>query len=231
MKISLLIFTMISLNFTGHIFAQETAYPSPLKFEGSIKDFEKQEERQQTPKNAIVVTGSSTIVGWKSIHDDLKPLTIIPRGFGGSNMNDLYHYSEQLIIKHKPRAVVIYEGDNDLIFRVSPKQIKNKFIKLKDKLLKADKKLRIYLISVKPSIARKSYLEKAKEVNEIFKDLCNSSNNLYFIDTFSPMMDGDKIKKDVFLKDKLHYNDTGYKIWTQAVLPVLLKNELKFEKK
>ena len=229
MKISLLIFAISLLNSTGQIFAGETAYPSPLKFEGSIKDFERQEERQQTPKNAIVVTGSSTIVGWKSIHDDLKPLTIIPRGFGGSNMNDLYHYSERLISKHKPRAVVIYEGDNDLIFRVSPKQIKNKFLKLKDKLLKTDKNLRIYLISVKPSIARKHYLDKAKEVNNIFKDLCNTSKNLYFIDTFTPMMDGDQIKKDVFLKDKLHYNDQGYKIWAQAVLPVLLKNELQFE--
>ena len=231
MKISLLICIIISLNFTGQIFAQEAAYPSPLKFEGSIKYFEKQDELQAPPKNAIVVTGSSTIVGWKSIQDDLKPLTIIPRGFGGSNMNDLYHYSEQLIIKHKPRAVVIYEGDNDLIFRVSPKQIKNKFLELKDKLLKADKNLRIYLISVKPSIARSSYLEKTKEVNKIFKDLCHSSENLIFIDTFSSMMDGDEIKKEVFLKDNLHYNEQGYKIWTQAVLPVLLKNELKFELK
>jgi hypothetical protein len=210
-------------------FAEQVEYPSSLRFEGSIKAFEKSEKEQSTPKGAIVVTGSSTIRMWETIKTDLKPLTVIPRGFGGSNMNDLYHYSHELIIKHKSRAVVIYEGDNDLVDGISPEQIHHKFLELKNKLLKSDENLRIYVISVKPSIARKYFLDKAKEVNGLFKKTCALNEQLFFIDTFSQMMEGDEIKSDVFIKDKLHYNKRGYEIWSKTIRPILLKHELKYE--
>ncbi len=47
----------------------------------------------------MVCVGSSSIRMWHGqIADDLAPLTVIPRGFGGSNMNDLLHYVDELAI-------------------------------------------------------------------------------------------------------------------------------------
>ncbi|MDD7986150.1 GDSL-type esterase/lipase family protein [Lentisphaera marina] len=220
---------LILLSMSNLAFAELAEYPSPLRFEESIKAFGKLEKESNPPKGAIVVTGSSTIRMWNTIHADLKPLKLIHRGFGGSNMNDLYHYSDELIIKHKARAVVIYEGDNDLAAGVSPEQIHNKFLELKNKLLKSDENLRIYLLSVKPSIARKSFLDKTREVNDLFKKTCASNEQLFFIDTFSQMMEDDEIKSDVFIKDKLHYNKRGYEIWSKTIRLILLKHELKYE--
>jgi hypothetical protein len=72
-----------------------------------------------------VLTGSSSITRWndRSVKD-LAPLTVIPRGFGGSIMNDVLHHLDRVVLKYEPRAVLIYEGDNDTdISRGIPKTV------------------------------------------------------------------------------------------------------------
>ena len=39
---------------------------------------------------------------------------VLNRGFGGSIFSDLNFYMEELVLKHNPDMVVIYEGDNDV---------------------------------------------------------------------------------------------------------------------
>jgi hypothetical protein len=39
------------------------------------------------------------------------------------------------------------------------------------------------------------------------------------------------LKEDIFLGDRLHMNSKGYVIWKDIVRPILIENELKFEKK
>lgn len=74
-------------------------------------------------KGAIVATGSSSMKGWHDrIAADMAPLSIIPRGFGGSNTYDVRYFLEELVLQHEPRAVMIYEGDNDVAFGASPEQ-------------------------------------------------------------------------------------------------------------
>ena len=95
--------------------ADETPqYPDPTRFEDAIRAFEAEDVKNMPPAGAIVGAGSSSMRMWHgTIREDLAPLTIIPRGFGGSNMKDLLYYADRIVIKYKPRAVMIYEGDND----------------------------------------------------------------------------------------------------------------------
>ncbi len=75
------------------------------------------------PKGAIVLTGSSSFARWRTMEEDLAPLTVVPRGFGGSTMADVLHYVDRLVKPYQPRAVVIYEGDNDTNNGVAPEKI------------------------------------------------------------------------------------------------------------
>ena len=50
------------------------------------------------------------------IQKDLPRLTLIPRGFGGSHYTDVIHYRETLIFQYAPRALLLYEGDNDAAY-------------------------------------------------------------------------------------------------------------------
>ena len=209
----------------------EKEYRSPERFEGEVKKFEKAEESKVPPKGAVVVTGSSSVRMWHNrIHKDLAPLTVIPRGFGGSNMNDLLTYSDRLILKHKPRAVVIYEGDNDTAQGLHPLQIRAKLMQLITKLRKQNDDIRIYLITVKPSIKRLNIWDKALANNEMYKELSESDKNIYYVDTASALLEGGKPRTDIFIKDNLHLNEKGYDLWAEAVKKVLIPVESKYEK-
>ena len=83
------------------------------KWEPQISAFEKQDAAKPTPPGGIVFTGSSTIRLWDLAKGfpDLAPLN---RGFGGSHLADVRAYLPRLVLKHKPRLVVIRAGGNDL---------------------------------------------------------------------------------------------------------------------
>lgn len=210
----------------------EKSYRSPEKFSKDIASYEARDKKKPSPKGAVVITGSSSVRMWhKRIHKDLKELTVVPRGFGGSNMNDLLHFSDQLILKHDPRAVVIYEGDNDTAQGIVPQQVMGKLKSLKSKLMASNKNMRVYLISVKPSYSRIAMWEQMSELNEMMSDFCDDHDNFYYIDTASALMDGDKPRTDIFIKDQLHLNSKGYDLWSEAVRKVLVPIETKYESK
>ena len=95
----------------------EAPWPDPERFRAAIHAFESEDRKTPPPSGAIVGTGSSSMRFW-SVGDrfasDLSPLTVINRGFGGSVMHDVETFLEPLVLKHQPRAVLIYEGDNDV---------------------------------------------------------------------------------------------------------------------
>ena len=60
------------------------------RFEEAIQAFEAEDKASPPRPGAVVVTGSSSVRRWHpTIQEDLAPLTIIPRGFGGSALLSL----------------------------------------------------------------------------------------------------------------------------------------------
>ena len=103
-------------------FEKPENYPDPLRLEAEIKAYEWIDYVMAPARGAVVATGSSSISGWNNrIHADLAPLTIIPRGFGSSTMYDLLYFADKIVLPYKPRAILIYEGDNDISWGSRPK--------------------------------------------------------------------------------------------------------------
>ena len=65
-------------------------------------------------RKLLVFTGSSSIVGWRTLAADFPGYDTLNRGFGGSTFLDLNYWLDALVLKHAPDLVVVYEGDNDL---------------------------------------------------------------------------------------------------------------------
>ena len=206
-------------------------YPGSERFEEDIQNFEILDKKQLPPQSAIVCIGSSSMLGWhKTIRDDLAPLTIIPRGFGGSNMNDLLHFSDRIVLPYKPRAVVIYEGDNDIAQGIAPKEIADTFRVFIKMIHKELPECRIYFISIKPSLARWDMWAKMQEANSLIAAECTKDKRLTFVDVASGMLnDKGKPRKEIFQEDSLHMTRDGYVIWRNVLRPVLFEAELQFE--
>ncbi len=212
--------------FSANAIAAE--YPDPSLWDYTIGGFALEDEIVQFEKGQIVATGSSSLRFWHHrIHKDLAPLTIIPRGFGGSNMNDVLHHMETLVLKHKPRAILLYEGDNDVAQGVEPDVIIGTFETFIYRVHERLPRTRIYIISVKPSISRAAMWPTMVEVNRRLRTLSEADERLVFIDVATPMLAEDgEIRPDLFVTDQLHMNQKGYEIWADVVGSVVIKGEL-----
>jgi lysophospholipase L1-like esterase len=200
----------------------ENNYKSPLTFTTEVNNYLQKDKLEPVEKNGIVITGSSSVRFWQPhIHSDFTQIDVISRGFGGSNMNDLLYFSEALITQYQPRAVAIYEGDNDIAQGISPALILNKFIELSNKLRSSLPDIRIYFISIKPSIARQSMWPKMVETNQLIQDICNPELNCTYIDVASKLLNDGLPKQDIFIEDGLHLNKKGYQLWSEAVVGVI----------
>lgn len=208
------------------------AYPDPKRYEKDISAFEAQDRVTSPPTGAIVCIGSSSMRGWhKTIHQDLAPLTIIARGFGGSTMNDAIYYANRMVIAYKPRAVVVYEGDNDIAAGIPAEKLRDGFATFVNKVRAALPDVRIYYMSTKPSPSRLAKWPETQRANELIRQYCEKGKDLTYIDVATPMLDNTKAPRlDIFLKDRLHMNPKGYEIWTKAVKPVLMAKEMQYEK-
>lgn len=64
--------------------------------------------------NPIVFVGSSSIRRWERLTFDFNDYEVLQRGFGGSQLEDLNLWIDEIAIDYAPRAVVIWSGTNDL---------------------------------------------------------------------------------------------------------------------
>lgn len=199
----------------------------PLRLEEEVRSFEASDREARTPTGAVVCFGSSTIAHWHgTIERDLAPLTVVPRGFGGSTMLDALYYVDRLVLPYRPRAVVLYEGDNDIAFGMTPQEVRAAFDTLVGTIRERLPSTRIYVISIKPSPSRWELWPEMAEANRLLEAACRSDAGLRYIDVASSMLgrDGRPIP-DLFLGDCLHLSESGYAIWAAIVRAVLLQGE------
>lgn len=207
------------------------AYPNPQRFESSIKAFEKSDEKTPPAPGGIVCVGSSSMVKWKpTIQADLAPLHVIPRGFGGSMMNDALYYVDRIVTKYRPRAVVVYEGDNDIAAGITPQKINEKFKAFVAAVHQKLPDAHIYLLSIKPSPSRKSLWPQSIEANSLMSATCAADKSLTYVSIVEPMLANDgKVRTDIFGLDRLHMNAKGYALWRSVLRPILMKDEMPVE--
>ncbi len=164
-------------------------------------------------KETIVFTGSSSIRIWKNLDERFPDYQIVNTGFGGSQTSDLLMHSKALVLRFKPKKVFIYEGDNDIAASKKPKAIIATTREVIHRIFAQDPATQIVLISAKPSIARWDLKKHYKKLNRKFKRLSKKEALIEYADVWKPMLNGRKLKEELFIKDGLHMNAQGYAIW------------------
>ena len=195
-------------------------------WESSIRKFEEGDKVNPPKPGGIVFTGASSIRRWETLAAEMKPLDVMNRGFGGSQYSDLNQYAKRIVVAYRPRAVVVYEGDNDLAAGSpkTPEIVANdarQFVKIVHSDLP---ETWIYVMSIKPSYLRWDEWPKMKAANKLIQDYVKTQERVQYIDVATPMFDAqDKPPRDLFVEDGLHPTAKCYALWTSIIKPVLLQ--------
>jgi lysophospholipase L1-like esterase len=209
-----------------HDYAVSTVLAQSQNWESSIRKFEDDDKANPPNPGGIVFTGASSIRLWNTLVAEMKPLDVINRGFGGSQYTDLNQYAKRIVIAYRPRAVVAYEGDNDLAAGSpkTPEIVANdarEFVKIVHSELP---ETWIYIMSIKPSYLRWNEWPKMKAANKLIQEFAKTQDRVQYIDVATPMFYAqDKPPRDLFVEDGLHPTAKCYALWTSIIKPVLLR--------
>jgi hypothetical protein len=194
------------------------------KWEKDIARFEQMDRTNPPPRGALLFIGSSTIGRWKTLAQDFPEQRVINRGFGGSEIVDSTHFADRIVFPCEPRMIFLRAGGNDIFARKSPEQV---FADFKDFVAKIHSRLpqtEIAFISLSPSIARWPQAGKEKALNDMVEAYTHQAPRLKFIDTYTLPLGADgKPRAELFVADKLHFNEEGYKLLVERVRPWLPK--------
>lgn len=193
------------------------------RFDATIAKFEEKDKVARYSKDLILFTGSSSIVFWNSLAEDMAPHPVLNRGFGGSILPEMNHYFDRVVKKYQPKIIFLYCGENDIALDYTPEESYSAYRQFIS-LCKTDlPNTQIVFISMKPSPSRWDKWEHVNKANNLIKAFTEKQDHLHFIDVGPTMMDGTEPDKSIFVKDMLHMNPEGYKRWTKVVKPVLDK--------
>src|SRR6266481_5731534 len=214
---------LLLLSFAWPAFCAESQH-NFARWEKEIAAFEQMDQTNAPPKGGVVFIGSSTIRLWKSLPQDFPDHHVINRGFGGSEIMDATHFADRIVFPYEPRSVFLRAGGNDIHAGKTPAQVFDDFKEFVATVRAKLPKTEIVFISQSPAIARWSEAENNKTLNKLAEDYVRGKPGLEYVETYDIVfgLDG-KIRPELFIEDKLHFNAAGYKLLAERVRTVLGK--------
>lgn len=189
-----------------------------------VRAFEKSDRLQPPEAGAVLFIGSSSIRRWRTLERDLAPLRVLNRGFGGCHLAHVNHYAERIVLPYRPRAVVLYAGENDLgwLSRKTPERVLDDFKRFVTTVQETLPATRVYFLAIKRSSFRRGRWAAMDAANRLVREFAASREGVTFIDTATPLLDarGD-LRPEYLPWYRLHLTAKGYELWASILRPVL----------
>ena len=191
------------------------------RWERDIAAFEEADRRSPPPKGQIVFVGSSSIRLW-DVRTWFPDLTIINRGFGGSDLADAVRYAERVVIPYQPRLVVVYAGDNDIAGGWLSEAVVVEAERFVTTVRAKLPTVRVVFIGIKPSPLRWRQVDRMRQANAMLRSLAERDDGVAYVDVDGPMLGWDeRPRSELFVEDGLHLSAEGYRLWTALLRPLL----------
>lgn len=190
------------------------------KFAPAIAAFEKLDQTEEYPDDAILFTGSSSIRLWDTIAEDVAPYPVIQRGYGGARFSDLAYYAQRIVAPHEFRAVVIFVA-NDVAGsdRDKPPAETAKFFRHVLEVIRAqDADAPVFLVEITPTARRWEVWDKTQATTEALRKVLEADPHGHFIATAEHYLGEDgQPRTELFREDRLHLNRDGYRLWGKLI--------------
>lgn len=170
-------------------------------------------KRQELDRDSIVFVGDSITQGWRTLDADFADLVVRLANRGISLADD--------VLALQPRAVVILIGTNDLGEKTSSEQVAANCQEIHRRVRASFPKIPIAWCLVMPRTGDE-FLPSIRDLNSRIVEFVRADANATVCDTFTPLAREDgSPKPEAFNQDLLHLNATGYRIWRDAIKPIL----------
>lgn len=200
--------------------AASAARPAPAsRWERAFAAFDADDAAHPHGPGGVLFVGSSSIRLWSDLEAQFGNLpVVINRGFGGSQLSDCVRNLSRLVLQYRPRAVLVYAGDNDVAAGVAPQEVLHRFSAFVAGVHAQLPWTKIVYISIKPSPARATLLPRIREANALIRDYAAHEDAVEYADVFTPMVDADgRPRRELFRADALHLNAQGYALWKRVI--------------
>ena len=205
--------------FTEGLFAQAGPV-SPTRFAAAIKAFEDLDQVAPPPRNSILFIGSSIFRQWTNLKEQMAPLPVFNRAFGGSRTADVLYYVDRVVLPYAPKLIVYYCGSNDVTAGLGPDGIAKGFFDFVERVHAKNPGTRLLYVSILRAPQKMDSWDKVDEANRLVREYCARDKRLGFIDANPAVFDGEgKPRMDLYLADRLHYKEPAYDGFTAIIKP------------
>ena len=201
-------------------------------------------EKKPVETGKILFYGSSGFTRWKErwgnhdMENDLRmkdgSQAVVNHGFGSSTAEELLYYYPRAIKPWAPKALVVSIVHNDRGFEYTPEEILTNLAKLLEYARTDFPGIRLFLCDTRPTLKFTTdwHLEFQAAFHKLCREYCDRHEDTTYIchaecvDFWKDPADAgiyaeEKIREDIFIEDRIHFNQTGYDIYAEFLRKVL----------
>lgn len=195
------------------------------QYEPAFKAFADADAANPPPKGGILFVGSSIFRQWTNVPEQMAPLPVLNRAFGGSRTGDQVARFEQLVPRYAPRIIVYYCGSNDLRAGTTPEDPNAIFARFREfsrRAIAARPDVRFVFVSATRSPDRVARWEQVDHYNALARAYCTATPHHTFVDINPALVNADGHPRlELYRDDKLHFHPPAYVEFTAILKPVL----------
>ena len=209
----------------GPLAAQDSTFRGEkIRFQKDIREYLVRDSVQPPPKQSILFIGSSIFRRWTTLTDDMAPLPVFNRAFGGSRTHDVLYYMDKIVFPYEPKLIFYYCGSNDAGGSVPANKVVNNIKEFFERVEQRLPGTKIFFVSVNRSPQRIAKWPGIDSINAMIQAYCRQSAKRQYIDVNIALFDSTgKPRYDLYLEDQLHFKEESYKEFTRIIKPIVAK--------
>ena len=189
-------------------------------WENDIAVFDSLNTAEPADTSTLLVTGSSSVRLWNTIHEDLAPYQVMQRGYGGAKLTDFNYYAGRIIQAGRMKAILVFVandisgGEEDR----TPKEVFHLYKALVEQIRERNPDTPVFWIETTPTPSRWHAIDQIRKANALIRNYCEKNDDLYFIGTYDAYTNEAGLPDStLFRNDMLHLNPQGYAIWARRI--------------
>ncbi len=197
---------------------------SPTRFQPAINAFLEADKVNPPPRQAVLFIGSSVFRQWESLEEQMAPLPVFNRAFGGSRTGDVLFYVDQIVLPYEPAIIAYYCGSNDINAGEEAGAISGRFREFVARVHAKLPDTRVFFVSINRAPQKQDRWDVVDEANRQVRAYCLTDTRLGFIDVNPALFDREgNPRLELYQEDKLHLKPQAYAEFTAIIKPIIAK--------